>query len=383
MSIKATGTGPSTLRTFTFPDADATILTSFAAVTPAQGGTGIASYAIGDLLYASGAATFAKLADVAAGSYLRSGGVGVAPAWSALILPNAAAAGDLMVATSANTIGSVVDVATGSVLVSGGVGVAPAWSASPTVTKLLAGDGTALLPSLTFASQPTQGLYSRSASYLGLTIQAVERVGFNISGLTLQAAGAFGFSSNTDPGTGPDTTLTRGGAGKLAITGTTPMLQLGGTTSSFPALKRSGAQLQARLADDTGYADYIASFIQAAGGLTVSTAGNVLISAVAPTIASGFGTTPSIGASNGSASFTVVVGSGGVASSGVLTLPAATNGWNCSVTNLTAAAAHRADNTVQTASTTTSVTLENQTKSTGAAVAWTAGDVLRVCCFAY
>jgi hypothetical protein len=170
------------------------------------------------------------------------------PAWSALILPNAAAAGDLMVATSANTIGSVVDVATGSVLVSGGVGVAPAWSASPTVTKLLAGDGTALLPSLTFASQPTQGLYSRSASYLGLTIQAVERVGFNISGLTLQAAGAFGFSSNTDPGTGPDTTLTRGGAGKLAITGTTPMLQLGGTTSSFPALKRSGAQLQARLA---------------------------------------------------------------------------------------------------------------------------------------
>jgi hypothetical protein len=67
----------------------------------------------------------------------------------------------------------------------------------------------------------------------------------------------------------------------------------------------------------------------------------------------------------------------------VLTLPAATNGWNCSVTNLTAAAAHRADNTVQTASTTTSVTLENQTKSTGAAVAWTAGDVLRVCCFAY
>lgn len=30
-------------------------------------------------------------------------------------------------------------------------------------------------------------------------------------------------------------------------------LQLGGTTSSFPSLKRSGASLQARLADDSGF----------------------------------------------------------------------------------------------------------------------------------
>src|SRR6185312_2069342 len=37
----------------------------------ARGGTNIASYAIGDILYASGATTLAKLADVTAGSYLR------------------------------------------------------------------------------------------------------------------------------------------------------------------------------------------------------------------------------------------------------------------------------------------------------------------------
>lgn len=48
----------------------------------ARGGTGLGSYAIGDLLYASGATTLAKLADVATGSVLVSGGVGVAPAWS-------------------------------------------------------------------------------------------------------------------------------------------------------------------------------------------------------------------------------------------------------------------------------------------------------------
>ena len=51
-------------------------------VTPATaGGTGLTSYTTGDLLYASSATTLDKLADVATGNTLLSGGVGVAPAW--------------------------------------------------------------------------------------------------------------------------------------------------------------------------------------------------------------------------------------------------------------------------------------------------------------
>lgn len=46
-----------------------------------NGGTGQSSYAVGDLLYASGTTTLSKLADVATGSALISGGVGVAPSW--------------------------------------------------------------------------------------------------------------------------------------------------------------------------------------------------------------------------------------------------------------------------------------------------------------
>lgn len=46
-----------------------------------RGGTGFASYTIGDLLYADTASTLAKLADVATGNALISGGVGVAPSW--------------------------------------------------------------------------------------------------------------------------------------------------------------------------------------------------------------------------------------------------------------------------------------------------------------
>lgn len=54
---------------------------TYGTLGPGAGGTGLASYAIGDLLYASGTTTLAKLADVATDNVLISGGVGVAPSW--------------------------------------------------------------------------------------------------------------------------------------------------------------------------------------------------------------------------------------------------------------------------------------------------------------
>lgn len=46
-----------------------------------NGGTGQASYTVGDLLYASGAAALSKLAAAATGNVLIAGGVGTAPSW--------------------------------------------------------------------------------------------------------------------------------------------------------------------------------------------------------------------------------------------------------------------------------------------------------------
>jgi len=46
-----------------------------------SGGTGQSSYAVGDLLYASTTTALSKLADVATGNALISGGVGTAPSW--------------------------------------------------------------------------------------------------------------------------------------------------------------------------------------------------------------------------------------------------------------------------------------------------------------
>jgi hypothetical protein len=52
-----------------------------ATLVATSGGTGQSSYAVGDLLYASTTTALSKLADVATGNALISGGVGVAPSW--------------------------------------------------------------------------------------------------------------------------------------------------------------------------------------------------------------------------------------------------------------------------------------------------------------
>lgn len=110
------------------------------------------------------------------------------------------------------------------------------------------------------------------------------------------------------------------------------------------------------------------------------TATSLLISATAPTIASGFGSSPSIPSSNGTAAFTINVGTGGTATGGVLTMPAATTGWIVTCVDITNAAGAV---TVQTAGTTTSVTLANYSRTTGLLTAWAASDIIRCIAIAY
>lgn len=94
----------------------------------ANGGTGIATYTIGDLLYASAATILSKLAAVSAGSYLRSAGIGAAAIWSTLKLPNAIAIGELLYGSATNVASALAADTSGKVLTSQGVGVAPIWA---------------------------------------------------------------------------------------------------------------------------------------------------------------------------------------------------------------------------------------------------------------
>lgn len=109
---------------------------------PANGGTGLTSYTIGDLIYASGTATLAKLPDVATGNALISGGVGVAPSYGKIgltthvsgVLPIANggtnlstyATGDLLYASATDVLSKFAKPSASSVLTMDSSGV-PAW----------------------------------------------------------------------------------------------------------------------------------------------------------------------------------------------------------------------------------------------------------------
>lgn len=60
---------------------NATLSLTLGTVAATKGGTGQTGYTIGDVLYANTTTSLAKLADVATGNALISGGVGAAPAW--------------------------------------------------------------------------------------------------------------------------------------------------------------------------------------------------------------------------------------------------------------------------------------------------------------
>ncbi len=78
--------GPATsLRTFTFPNTNATVLTSDAAVTVAQGGTGLATLTANNLLVGNGTGNVTFIAPGTSGEVLTSNGT----TWSSTALPTA------------------------------------------------------------------------------------------------------------------------------------------------------------------------------------------------------------------------------------------------------------------------------------------------------
>ena len=106
--------------------------------------------------------------------------------------------------------------------------------------------------------------------------------------------------------------------------------------------------------------------------------GHLLISSTAPTIASGFGTSPSILANN-TAAFQVTAGSGGTSYQGELTMPAATNGWACTAHELGVASSE----IQQTATSGTDVQVANYNSTTGANYPWGVGSKILFQCTAF
>jgi len=155
--------GPAaSLKTFTFPNVSTTILTTNAAVTAIQGGTGHVVFAVGDLLQADTTTTLARLAATSTGNALISGGVGVISSWGKIGLAThisgtlaaanggtgltAYTTGDLIVASSATTLTQRLAVALGQTLISQGVATAPIWSTALRISTINLG------PNLSFSN---------------------------------------------------------------------------------------------------------------------------------------------------------------------------------------------------------------------------------------
>ncbi len=111
-------------------------LTLGTALAATSGGTGQSSYAVGDIVYASTTTALSKLADVATGNALISGGVGVAPAYGKIGLTTHIS-GTLAVAN-----GGTNSTATPTLGGAGyGTGTAHAYTAAGTAGQVLTSAG--------------------------------------------------------------------------------------------------------------------------------------------------------------------------------------------------------------------------------------------------
>jgi len=178
----------------------------------ANGGTGFASYAVGDLLYANTTTTLAKLPDVAIGNALISGGALTAPLWGKIGLTTHVS-GVLPIANG-GTNGSATPTSFG---VAYGTGTAYAFTAAGTAKQaLLANTGSA----------PTWSTLTTGASIL---------YGDNAGGFNNVTIGTgVSFAGGTLSATGSGGTVT-------SVTGTAPVVSSGGTTPaiSMPAATTS------------------------------------------------------------------------------------------------------------------------------------------------
>ena len=276
----------------------------------AQGGTGLSSYTIGDLMYASGTTTLARLADVATGNALISGGVGTAPAWGKIGLATHVS-GTLPVASGGTGAASATAYA---VVCGGATSTGPYQSVASvgTVGQALVSNGADALP--TFQSLPAaigQALTRTDDTNVTLTLGGSPTTA--LLAATSITAGWSGQLSLARGGTAANLTASTGGivysgAGALAI--------LSGTATAGQII-RSGASAAPTWSTST----YPAT--SAAGTILTSATANTISATATPTLGvagSVIGTLAFAGNTSGTATITPQATAG----TPTLTLPNAT-----------------------------------------------------------
>lgn len=246
--------------------------------------------ATGDLLYStSGSQGVSPIADVSAGSYLRSGGAGVAPGYSTLKLPNTATAGDTFVATSSNTMGVVAACAANTLLVGQGAGSAPTCGTVPNAalanssvtvsagTGMSGGGSVSLGGSVTLTNAGVTSLtggggVTVSASTGGVTLGASGIAESAITNLTTDLSAKLDASSSKLP-------PTPSAAGKILYDNGSAYVALAAGTSGY-VLQANGASAPTWVAPSGGVTG------QTSASGTVTTTNNSNTTCLTLTVAS-------------------------------------------------------------------------------------------------
>ena len=227
------------------------------ALTAVQGGTGFASYAVGDLIYAGTTTAFSKLADVATGNALISGGVGAAPSYG--------------------KIGLTTHVSGTLALANGGTNATTAAGARSSISAAVLGTNNDItsLTGLTTPLSVAQGGTGQSTYTDGQLL-----IG-NTTGGTLAKA-------TLTPGTGISIT---NGAGSITISasGTAGVSTFaGGTTGLTPASATTGAITLGGILATANGGTNLTGFT-AANNALYSTSASVLTAGTLPAPAGGTG----------------------------------------------------------------------------------------------
>ena len=248
-----------------------------------NGGTGFASYAIGDLLYADTTTTLAKLPDVTTGNALISGGVSAAPSWGKIgltthvngVLPianggtNGTATptaygvsygtGSAYAFTAAGTTGQILTATTGG---------APTWAA-PATSGTVTSVGLSLPAQFTVTNSPVTSSGTLTGSWNNQTAN------FVLAGPTTGAAAVPTFRA-----------LVSGDIPSLSyvtsVTGTAPVVSSGGLT---PAISMAAANTSTNgyltSTDWNTFNNKGSGTVTSVAALTLGTTGTDLTSTVA------------------------------------------------------------------------------------------------------
>ena len=258
------------------------------------GGTGLNTYVIGDILYSSGTTALSRLADVATGNALISGGVATAPSWgkigltthvsgilpianggtngtatatagaisygtgsayaftaaglSGQVLTSAAAGTPTWTTPTTGTVTAVSVVSANGLAGTSSGGATPALTLSTTVTGVVKGNGTALSAATAATDYVAPSAY---ASVNGLTMATARLLGRTTASTgaaeEISVAGGLTLSGGTLTGTSGTVTavsvVSANGLAGSSSGGATPALTLSTTVTGL--LKGNGTAISA------------------------------------------------------------------------------------------------------------------------------------------